>query len=57
MYVKDSLEDEVYSSSDSNSTQQSIPDENLICYEEGRVPFFKVMLLVKLAQMNIFVHK
>lgn len=38
---QDSLEDEVCSSSDSNSTQQSIPDENLICYEEGRVPFFK----------------
>ncbi|XP_066538893.1 kinesin-like protein KIF11 [Hoplias malabaricus] len=40
---QDSLEDEVSSSSDSNSTQQSIPDENLICYEEGRVPFFKKM--------------
>lgn len=40
--VKDSLEDEVCSSSDSNSTQQSISEENLMCYEEGRVPFFKV---------------
>ncbi|KAF4084385.1 hypothetical protein AMELA_G00128400 [Ameiurus melas] len=38
---QDSLEDDVCSSSDSNSTQQSISDENLMCYEEGRVPFFK----------------
>ncbi|KAF7704707.1 hypothetical protein HF521_021779 [Silurus meridionalis] len=38
---QDSLEDEVCSSSDSNSTQQSISEENLMCYEEGRVPFFK----------------
>ncbi|XP_017560407.1 kinesin-like protein KIF11 [Pygocentrus nattereri] len=38
---QDSLEDEVSGSSDSNSTQQSISDENLMCYEEGRVPFFK----------------
>ncbi|KAK3563659.1 hypothetical protein QTP86_033504 [Hemibagrus guttatus] len=38
---QDSLEDEVCSSSDSNSTQQSILEENLMCYEEGRVPFFK----------------
>lgn len=40
--VQDSLEDEVYSSSESNTTQQSLSDENLMCYEEGRVPFFKV---------------
>ncbi|XP_062863433.1 kinesin-like protein KIF11 [Trichomycterus rosablanca] len=38
---QDSLEDEVSGSSDSNTTQQSILDENLVCYEEGRVPFFK----------------
>uniref|UniRef100_W5U7P9 Kinesin-like protein KIF11 n=1 Tax=Ictalurus punctatus TaxID=7998 RepID=W5U7P9_ICTPU len=38
---QDSLEDDVCSSSDSNSTQQSMSDENLMCYEEGRVPFFK----------------
>ncbi|GAA6088369.1 kinesin-like protein KIF11 [Tachysurus ichikawai] len=38
---QDSLEDEVCSSSDSNSTQQSMSEENLMCYEEGRVPFFK----------------
>ncbi|KAI4891435.1 hypothetical protein NFI96_022124, partial [Prochilodus magdalenae] len=40
---QDSLEDEISGSSDSNSTQQSIPDENLMCYEEGRVPFFKCL--------------
>ncbi|XP_076834162.1 kinesin-like protein KIF11 [Brachyhypopomus gauderio] len=38
---QDSLEDEGNGSSDSNSTQQSITDENLTCYEEGRIPFFK----------------
>ncbi|XP_072546698.1 kinesin-like protein KIF11 [Salminus brasiliensis] len=40
---QDSLEDEVSGSSDSSSTQPSVPDKdkNLMCYEEGRVPFFK----------------
>ncbi|XP_065153419.1 kinesin-like protein KIF11 [Paramisgurnus dabryanus] len=36
---QDSLEDEVDVSSDGNTTEQS--DENLMCYENGRVPFFK----------------
>ncbi|KAG9268420.1 kinesin-like protein KIF11 [Astyanax mexicanus] len=40
---QDSLEDEVSGSSDSSSSQPSVPDQdkNLVCYEEGRVPFFK----------------
>ncbi|KAJ8013907.1 hypothetical protein DPEC_G00034700 [Dallia pectoralis] len=36
---QDSLEDEVCN--DSNITEQSYNDENLMCYENGRVPFFK----------------
>uniref|UniRef100_A0A6Q2XKK0 Kinesin motor domain-containing protein n=1 Tax=Esox lucius TaxID=8010 RepID=A0A6Q2XKK0_ESOLU len=36
---QDSLEDEVYN--DSNVTEPSYIDENLMCYENGRVPFFK----------------
>uniref|UniRef100_A0A8C2FSJ2 Kinesin-like protein n=1 Tax=Cyprinus carpio TaxID=7962 RepID=A0A8C2FSJ2_CYPCA len=39
---QDSLEDEVSVSSDGNITEQSCSDENLMCYENGRVPFFKV---------------
>uniref|UniRef100_A0A672QJS8 Kinesin-like protein n=1 Tax=Sinocyclocheilus grahami TaxID=75366 RepID=A0A672QJS8_SINGR len=39
---QDSLEDEVSVSSDGNVTEQSCSDENLMCYENGRVPFFKV---------------
>ncbi|XP_052001750.1 kinesin-like protein KIF11 [Xyrauchen texanus] len=38
---QDSLKDEVSSSSDGNMTEQSCSDENLMCYENGRVPFFK----------------
>uniref|UniRef100_A0A673KJR9 Kinesin-like protein n=1 Tax=Sinocyclocheilus rhinocerous TaxID=307959 RepID=A0A673KJR9_9TELE len=38
---QDSLEDEVSVSSDGNVTEQSCSDENLMCYENGRVPFFK----------------
>lgn len=38
---QDSLEDEVSVSSDGNTTEQSCSDENLMCYESGRVPFFK----------------
>uniref|UniRef100_A0A8C1QEE9 Kinesin-like protein n=1 Tax=Cyprinus carpio TaxID=7962 RepID=A0A8C1QEE9_CYPCA len=38
----DSLEDEVSVSSDGNVIEQSCCDENLMCYENGRVPFFKV---------------
>uniref|UniRef100_A0A8C2APY0 Kinesin-like protein n=1 Tax=Cyprinus carpio TaxID=7962 RepID=A0A8C2APY0_CYPCA len=38
---QDSLEDEVSVSSDGNITEQSCSDENLMCYENGRVPFFK----------------
>ncbi|XP_052009273.1 kinesin-like protein KIF11 [Xyrauchen texanus] len=38
---QDSLEDEVSGSSDGNITEQSCSDENLMCYESGRVPFFK----------------
>ncbi|XP_035389038.1 kinesin-like protein KIF11 [Electrophorus electricus] len=37
---QDSLEDDVSGSSQSNSAEPSIVDENLTC-EEGRVPFFK----------------
>ncbi|KTF78230.1 hypothetical protein cypCar_00047437 [Cyprinus carpio] len=39
---QDSLEDEVSVSSDGNVIEQSCCDENLMCYENGRVPFFKV---------------
>uniref|UniRef100_A0A671M916 Kinesin-like protein KIF11 n=1 Tax=Sinocyclocheilus anshuiensis TaxID=1608454 RepID=A0A671M916_9TELE len=38
---QDSLEDEGSVSSDGNITEQSCFDENLMCYENGRVPFFK----------------
>lgn len=38
---QDSLEDDVSVSSDGNNTEQSCSDENLICYENGRIPFFK----------------
>ncbi|XP_051579257.1 kinesin-like protein KIF11 [Myxocyprinus asiaticus] len=38
---QDSLKDEVSSSNDGNMTEQSCSDENLMCYENGRVPFFK----------------
>ncbi|XP_067222841.1 kinesin-like protein KIF11 [Chanodichthys erythropterus] len=38
---QDSLEDEVSVSSDGNITEQSCSDENLMCYENGRVPFFR----------------
>ncbi|XP_056623810.1 kinesin-like protein KIF11 [Triplophysa dalaica] len=38
---QDSLEDEVSVSSDGNGTEQTCFNENLICYENGRVPFFK----------------
>uniref|UniRef100_A0A8C2D491 Kinesin family member 11 n=1 Tax=Cyprinus carpio TaxID=7962 RepID=A0A8C2D491_CYPCA len=38
---QDSLEDEVSVSSDGNVIEQSCCDENLMCYENGRVPFFK----------------
>ncbi|XP_030643052.1 kinesin-like protein KIF11 [Chanos chanos] len=38
---QDSLEDEGTSSIDSNITEPSYVDENLMCYENGRVPFFK----------------
>ncbi|KAG1972872.1 P-loop containing nucleoside triphosphate hydrolases superfamily protein [Pimephales promelas] len=39
---QDSLEDEVSVSSDGNINEQSCSDENLTCFENGRVPFFKV---------------
>uniref|UniRef100_UPI003D9F85B2 kinesin-like protein KIF11 n=1 Tax=Danio rerio TaxID=7955 RepID=UPI003D9F85B2 len=38
---QESLEDDVSVSSDGNNTEQSCSDENLICYENGRIPFFK----------------
>ncbi|TRY98776.1 hypothetical protein DNTS_014433 [Danionella cerebrum] len=38
---QDSLEDEGSVSSEGNSTEQPCSDENLICCENGRVPFFK----------------
>uniref|UniRef100_A0A8C7MK28 Kinesin family member 11 n=1 Tax=Oncorhynchus kisutch TaxID=8019 RepID=A0A8C7MK28_ONCKI len=38
---QDSLEDELSSYNDSYVTEPSYIDENLMCYENGRVPFFK----------------
>nr|XP_046188450.1 kinesin-like protein KIF11 isoform X3 [Oncorhynchus gorbuscha] len=38
---QDSLEDELSGYNDSYVTEPSYIDENLMCYENGRVPFFK----------------
>uniref|UniRef100_A0A4W5P401 Kinesin-like protein n=1 Tax=Hucho hucho TaxID=62062 RepID=A0A4W5P401_9TELE len=39
--LQDSLEDELSGYNDSYVTEPSYIDENLMCYENGRVPFFK----------------
>uniref|UniRef100_A0A8C8H3K6 Kinesin-like protein n=1 Tax=Oncorhynchus tshawytscha TaxID=74940 RepID=A0A8C8H3K6_ONCTS len=39
--LEDSLEDELSGYNDSYVTEPSYIDENLMCYENGRVPFFK----------------